>query len=388
MKSGISDYSEIMIYGLKNYFDVSLLTDNYRPENSGLYEDFDVKVYNRDKIDFDSFDHILYNAGNSGDFHLYIYDCALKHPGFIILHDLALYYLTLEYYRGRPDYYSKLYKIAGLKGFFELKQQLKKGKELLHCGPDIAAGAPLNKELLLNSRGVIVHSEYSKNKLSEAFDGLKLLKIDHPHRILTHRRNGSDYLEEKYGIKKEDVILASFGHIWPTKLNHLVCAAVKRINSEEGKKVYYVMLGGGDYIDDQLDSHIIKAGYVDRNIYDDILDRSDIVFNLRYPNMGETSGSLVQALSRGKACFVTDDGWFSELPGNRVIKMDKNATENDIYEKLIYLLKNPLELEDISDSALRYINSRPGLDEDCRNICDFLNKNRNFFPGREEKQRF
>ena len=143
------------------------------------------------------------------------------------------------------------------------------------------------------------------------------------------------------------------------------------------------MAGSGDYIDDYLDAHIIKTGFVNMNIFDDILERSDIVFNLRYPSMGETSGTLIQALSRGKTCFVTDDAWSSELPDNCVIKMDKTATENDICEKLEYLRKNPEHLNNIAENGWHYITGRPGLDEDCRKIHDFMNNNQYFLPSRQ-----
>ena len=40
----------------------------------------------------------------------------------------------------------------------------------------------------------------------------------------------------------------------------------------------------------------------------------DVLVNLRYPTMGETSGSVIRALSLGKPLVVSDVGWFSELP--------------------------------------------------------------------------
>lgn len=371
-KSGISDYSEIMIYGLKKYFDVTLLTDDYKLSNERLYADFDVKVYGRDKIDFNGFDSMLYNVGNCAAFHKYIYDCALKHPGFVILHDLVLYYLTLEYYRDRADYYSKIREIAGPETFFELKLQLRKGKELLHSAPDEAANAPLNKELLVNSKGVIVHSQYSKEMLLKENAGLNVLKIDHPSFTFRAACLKGDHLKNTLGIDDSAFVIASFGAIHATRHNDAVCRAVKRMNSEGRSNIYYVMVGTGDYADGYLDSHIIKTGYLPQDIYDDILSRCDIVVGLRYPSMGETSGSLIRALSAGKPCVVTDDAWFSELPDDSVIKTDKNVSEDDIYEKLGYFAENREKLKNISNNASKYISSRPGLDENCKKIRDLL----------------
>ncbi len=40
----------------------------------------------------------------------------------------------------------------------------------------------------------------------------------------------------------------------------------------------------------------------------------DIVLNLRYPTVGESSGTLQRALGMGKAVVVSDVGSFSEYP--------------------------------------------------------------------------
>ena len=44
----------------------------------------------------------------------------------------------------------------------------------------------------------------------------------------------------------------------------------------------------------------------------DYIGACDIVLNLRYPTVGETSGSLQRALGLGKAVLVSDVGAFSD----------------------------------------------------------------------------
>ena len=41
MKSGISDYSEILVYALKQYYDIDLLIDDYILSNKKMYLLFD-----------------------------------------------------------------------------------------------------------------------------------------------------------------------------------------------------------------------------------------------------------------------------------------------------------------------------------------------------------
>jgi glycosyltransferase involved in cell wall biosynthesis len=53
----------------------------------------------------------------------------------------------------------------------------------------------------------------------------------------------------------------------------------------------------------------------------------DALVNLRYPTMGETSGSVIRALSLGKPLIVSDVGWFSELPDGVVLKVPVDEYE-------------------------------------------------------------
>jgi hypothetical protein len=43
--------------------------------------------------------------------------------------------------------------------------------------------------------------------------------------------------------------------------------------------------------------------------------------------MGETSGSVIRALSLGKALVVSDVGWFAELPADAVLKVPVDEHE-------------------------------------------------------------
>ena len=53
----------------------------------------------------------------------------------------------------------------------------------------------------------------------------------------------------------------------------------------------------------------------------------DVLVNLRYPTMGETSGSVIRALSLGKPLLVSDVGWFRELPDDVVLKVPVDEYE-------------------------------------------------------------
>ena len=68
----------------------------------------------------------------------------------------------------------------------------------------------------------------------------------------------------------------------------------------------------------------------------------DIVLNLRYPTVGESSGSLLRALGLGKAVLVSAVGAFREFPDEVCLKVPVGAGEEDlIFEYLNLLASRP-----------------------------------------------
>src|SRR3954451_18469053 len=76
-----------------------------------------------------------------------------------------------------------------------------------------------------------------------------------------------------------------------------------------------------------------------------LMARCDVLVNLLYPTMGETSGSVIRGLSLGKAMIVSDVGWFAELPGDAVLKVPVDEFE-------VPLLAAALELAADQQEAL------------------------------------
>jgi len=373
MKSGISDYSEVLIYGLREHFDITLLIDDYRLENKNLYQDFKVKVYRKDPLVFNLFDHWIYNIGNNPYFHGYIYECALKKPGLIILHDFVEYYLTIGHYQNKGRLYSKLYELAGANAIHRIRKYTKSGIDLLEC-KHLTHQLPLNIELIRSDNKFLVHSEYTYQKLSTRIQSEgRLRKINHVDLIgdnipVTDRQT----LLSRYDIPENAVLLSSFGSIDRTKINHIVCQTVNALNEKFDNKLIYLMVGAGDYIDEYLSPTIRKTGYVDLVDFNTFIRCSDVVINLRHPTMGETSGAVIRALGLGKPCIVSDDAWFSELPDDIVVKISNKDLKKDLRDSLFRLLKSPDLMETISQRAKDYIQREHGITKISDEIADFL----------------
>lgn len=375
MKSGISDYSEILVDALSSKYEISLLIDDYELENPEMISKFDIFRYGIDDIAYEKFDYLVYNIGNHPGFHTYIYECCLQHPGMVILHDFAIYFLTVGIHQHYQDVLKEIYKQAGAKGIHMVKQaMLNESTDLLEC-KSLANQLPLNEELLKSNNKFMVHSEYAYNQVvNTGFIGPNnIRKINHIALIdeNTKYRSKED-LYKKFGIPQNAIVLASFGYISATKLNHTICKMIKTLQISN-QNICYVMVGEGNYVDDYVDNQsVYKTGYTELDEFNSFIKYADIILNLRHPTMGETSGALIRILGLGKVCVINDEGWFAEIPDDCAIKVSVQAIEDELPAKIEQLIDNHKIYEQYQENAKRLINSEYSSKIIVEQIADFL----------------
>lgn len=82
---------------------------------------------------------------------------------------------------------------------------------------------------------------------------------------------------------------------------------------------------------------VVMTGFVSSEVYTQLTQRADIIWNLRYPSMGESSATLHGALGQGKAVIVSNYEQFKEYPDDVVWKVDVGPDEVD---QLVSLTKH------------------------------------------------
>ena len=370
MKSGISEYSEILVNGLAEFYDITLLTDDYELSNKYLKDNFKIIKYIKGEV-FRGYDVIIYNIGNNPYYHSYMYDAILNNPGYIILHDFVLYYLTIGYYRERGMVFQKIYQMAGIDGIQIMKQAIKDSKtqDMLQFNT-ITKMLPLNQEIISISKGIFVHSYYSERKINEIQADKEIYKINLSY--VSVENNGANILYYKFHIPKEAYVVGSIGFIASTKQNEIICRAIKEYNLTHIDKIYYVMIGEGDCINDLLDEYIIKTGFFPQDEYISAIERCDLIFNLRYPSHGETSATLIQCMGRGKPCVVTDIGWFHEVPEECVVKLSPNITVKELVNKIEEFKK--MNWSDMKLESHKYVNENCSPSKIAEEIFRHLSK--------------
>ncbi len=357
-RSGISEYSSVLVGLLARDFDITLYADDYELTDSTL-QAYPVLRHGRDEIRPEQYDVAVYNIGNS-EFHDYIYDAALAHPGVVILHEVVLYHFILTHYgtKGRVPY-EEVYRRFGPEIFFSVKEAVKCGDLL---SPERVTSLPMYEELLRSGNRIIVHSAFSREKILQS--GLippeKVAQINMPLQTVPGgKRLSREALCAKYGIPEGKRLICSFGMIQNAKKNLETCRAVKALAAEGMTDLYYLMVGSGDYADGELCEGIVgKTGYTELDDFNSLIAAADIIVNLRYPSLGETSAALLRILQERKACITNDGGWFSEIPDSCVRKIPTEGSwEEHIAQAIRELLETPGEIGRLEREAGRYIET-------------------------------
>jgi glycosyltransferase involved in cell wall biosynthesis len=152
-------------------------------------------------------------------------------------------------------------------------------------------------------------------------------------------------LQRQLGLGESDFWIGVFGYINQHKRVASVMAAVGRL-LHEGYPVKLLAVGEvndsrinlRDLADEHRVSHVLQhKGYVEADTLAKYMKAADIVANLRYPTMGESSASLFQAFAMGKPTVISDVEAFSEIPDSVAMKVKPGPDEVD---QIFLIFKN------------------------------------------------
>ena len=215
----------------------------------------------------------------------------------------------------------------------------------LEVGPDYE-GVAMTRRLLELSRGAIVHSgSVARQTREQGFLG-PLATIPHGASVVRTNRNATRQL---LGLDETTPLIGAFGYIKPYKRIAESLRAFKRLVKLD-PRIRMILVGEPhpEFPVNELirtlglREFVRIIGFAPIEQFVDYMGACDIVLNLRYPTVGETSGSLQRALGLGKAVIVTDIGSFSELPDDVCLKTPIGPEEEDvIFEYLNALVSRP-----------------------------------------------
>jgi glycosyltransferase involved in cell wall biosynthesis len=357
-RSGIADYSALLLPALEEKLEINIVRHGSR------------------RVDWRA-DLAVYHIGNDPQTHGWIVESLKRRPGVVVLHDFVLHHLIAGMSVGIGNanlYLDAMQREAGVVG------------RLLAHGvidglvPPLwetrAADFPLTREILTYATGVIVHSRFVEGRVREYGYRRPVWVIPHPAWPRPERR------EPMVSVVDGSPIITCAGNLTPSKRIPQLLEAFRRLTPQF--PAARLLLIGPSSPRFELDRLLERAGlrigeqveafgYSDEGILWDLLERSDVCVNLRYPTMGETSGAAIRALVLGRPVVVSDVGWFSELPDGVVAKVPVDAWEIDMLTAVLARLASDGELRaEMSRRALEYVEREHALDRVAELYCAAL----------------
>jgi len=323
-KSGIADYSSALVEEMARRAAVTVFDSAEKRFEPGL------------------FDVALYHLGNN-PYHDFVYDTALRHPGIVVMHEANLHHLIahVTIRRGEWDAYVGECEFNGGPEALAFAQRVR----ALEVGPDYE-GLAMTRRLLEAARGVIVHSDFvARETRAQGFAG-PIATIPHGAWIPRTDHNATRHM---LGLDESAPLIGAFGYIKPYKRIAESLRALRRLVRLD-PRVRMILVGEPhpEFPVAQLirtlglSGHVRLIGFAPIEQFVEYMGACDIILNLRYPTVGETSGSLQRALGLGKAVVVSDVGAFSELPDDICLKVQIGPEEEDlIFEYLNLLVSRP-----------------------------------------------
>lgn len=339
-RSGIADYSEALIESLRPLVDLEVFSAP------------------RQVYDPARFDIALYHVGNNGH-HDFVYETALRHPGVVVMHESNLHHLMtdLTIRRGNWDAYVRECEFEGGAAARTFAERVRK----LEVGPDYE-GVPMTKRILEASRGVVVHSRFMRDEMLAAGFAGPTAVIPHGAWIPQADRNG---FRHKLGLDEATPLVGVFGYLKPYKRIAESLRAFRRlVRLTPNVKMILVGEPHPEFPVEAmirsmgLSANVRVLGFAPIEDFVGYLGACDIVLNLRFPTVGESSGTLLRSLGLGKAVMVSEVGSFQEFPDDVCLKVPVGAGEEDlIFEYLNLLVSRPEVARQLGERARDYVAS-------------------------------
>jgi glycosyltransferase involved in cell wall biosynthesis len=294
----------------------------------------------------------VYHVGNNAEFHADIYRLAVRSPGLVVLHDLALDDLIGAFLdRGDP---------LGIRAETEADAAR---DHLVRARPDITGplDVPWSAHLVRRARGVIVHSTYGREYL-EAF-GCRTPVFVVPHPGIRPPRPArravarAPKLRDRMGAH---LVIGVLGDLGGPKRIDVILEAAARLDAPIHVAVVGRRIPGYDIEEivraSGIGYRVTVAADVSEADFYAWLEATDVVVNLRDPHRGEVSGTLMRAMAAGKPVIVQAQGSYLDLPEEAVLRIGGGTPDpRELAGALDRLLAHPKLRWWIGDRARHHI---------------------------------
>jgi len=98
----------------------------------------------------------------------------------------------------------------------------------------------------------------------------------------------------------------------------------------------------------------------------------DVLINLRWPTIGETSATALRAMALGRPLIVNKIGWYAELPEAACNKIETTASADDLAAVMLSLSASPEARQRMGEHGRDYIRTECAPSVVARRYAEFL----------------
>ncbi|HTS78527.1 MAG TPA: glycosyltransferase [Bryobacteraceae bacterium] len=325
------------------------------------------------RFDPAQYDIAVYQLGNNPH-HAFAYQAALEYPGVVVMHEANLHHLIAHLTIVAGDWDAYIREVEFDAGA-EAQRYAVEYVRTVKRPPDY--DLPMIRRVLSRSRAAIVHSAAVENELrARGFTG-PVGKIPHGAWLVEGDRLG---YRTRLGLSEATPLIGIFGFLKPYKRVAESLRAFRRL-IRVIPDARMILVGEvhpelpleGMVRSMGLSAHVRHIGFAPIEDFNGYMSACDVVLNLRYPTVGESSGTLLRALGLGKAVVVSDVGSFREYPDEICLKAPVDASEEDhIFEYLNLLVSRPDVAQGLGARARQWVERECNWESVARRYCDFL----------------
>ena len=348
-QTDIASYTARLLPALAARAEVTLWTDASEWD-AELEKYAEVRRYDPECLawaDLNRGDMCIYHVGNNALFHGAIWQTSRRHPGVVVLHDTSLQHLFaglfLQQLNDSALYFSAMERYHGVTGRVEAEQVFNGlANDLDYLGKHY----PLTSLGIADALGVVVHTEGGLSLLKRGGNGPPAAYIPLPFgdEHGRARRSESGGASETGDARYRLIV---FGHIGSNRGLESVFDALASLPARNRFRLdVYGRIWNENYLRAKIyacgiDQLVTLHGFVPDEDLNAALAAAHLAINLRFPSMGEASGSQLRLWSWALPSLVTALDWYATLPADAVAFVRPDHDVEDLQKHLNAFLSDP-----------------------------------------------
>lgn len=342
-RTDIANFTVRLLSALRPHAEVTLWTDQAR-WNAELADYAEVRQYQVERMpwaELNRGDMSVYNLGNNPNYHGAIWEVSQRHPGVVILHDLCLHELFYSLYLGPwqdlEAYLTQMEFYYGTRGRDDAAGcYLSKARNTDRMNERY----PLTQLALEQALGALVHTQAALANLQSASP----MPVAYAPLPFAPQPEGA--MTSAPSVAATPYRLIIFGYLGPNRRLSAVLEALARLPARAHFRLDIFGPTDLKHLKRSIEALDLKQlvtvhGFVPEAELERALAGAHLALNLRYPTMGEASGSQLRIWSHALPSLVTPVGWYATLPTETVAFVRPEHEITDLTAHLAAFLADP-----------------------------------------------